>query len=173
MNSQSLQYIMLVYSSNYQGLGITSIVVLLFLGNKVWCLSSFLAMALLLNGGSYQKSSSYFAGLRVWRSTQTRLVCYVLINLVSKLNRSCTLVCDGLNIEDNWAGITLHNFLMNWLQKNRCYKLLPTYVIWGIWRFWIYTHHWFFICSDQRLGIDYLYRYGNRFPVFGHRFVFL
>ena len=106
-------------------------------------------------------------------STQTRLVCYVLINLVRKLNRSCTLVCDGLNIEDNWAGITLHHWLMNWLQKNRCYRLLPVYVIWGIWRFQIYTHHWFFICSDQRLGTDYLYRYGNTLPIFGHRFFFL
>ena len=107
------------------------------------------------------------------RSTQTRLVCYLLINLLIKLNRSCTLVCDRLNIEDNWFGITLHHWIMNWLQKNRCYILLLAYVSWGIQRFWIYTHHWFFICSDQRLGIDYLYRYGNTLPIFGHKFVFL
>ena len=46
-----------------------------------------------------------------------------------------TLLCDGISIEDNWAGITLHHCLMNWLQRNRCYKLLPAYVIWGIWKF--------------------------------------
>ena len=43
-----------------------------------------------------------------------------------------TLVCDVLMIKYNWVGITLHHWLMNWLQKNRCYRLLPAYVIWGI-----------------------------------------